>query len=671
MQPTVRSVRSVPGLLLMVGVLLVASPGAAQEPAGASNVPAVSASATARQQEPPPQPEPRGRQQTPIKVTRFTLEGTKAFTPSQITAVLGTRVSSRFFWGRKRFFDRRTFDDDLKRIVRYYQDHGYRNARVTAVNAALNEQQDEVKLSVTVEEGEPRRVAQLDFLGFEVLRPSDLARLRRNIALEAGTVLNHNSIGAAHGMAMRALQDAGYPFPQVDVQETPVIGTPVIVTLTADPGDPANYGEIAVKGDERVDDDVVRRALAFKTGDKFSLAATTASENRLYDMQLFQLADVELVGQTVVNGRVPVNVAVTSNKLRQIRTSVGYGSEERLRGEAEWKHLNFLGGARTGTIHGKWSSLDRGLRTELIQPYIFTPRLSLRLSGQAWYAREPAFDLDTAGGRATFTYRLTERDVVTGTGGASSISAALIHERQDYVISDQALADPTIRTQLIALGLDPETGAGQGTLGGIDIDFTRSTVADLLQRDRGYTLSGHVERAGGFLPGDFQYTEFTAETRVYVPIGRLGVLAQRARMGTIDGFGNNETSVPFFKRYFLGGATSLRGWGRFEVAPLSTSGLPIGGHSMLEMSAEFRTPPLWKKVGAVVFADAGSVTTTAWRIGIKDLLYDAGVGVRYSTPIGSIRADLARQLTRLDGLVVDGEPEKRRWRFHISLGQAF
>jgi outer membrane protein assembly complex protein YaeT len=665
MQRQVWSVRRVPGLLLIIGALMLAVPAQAQEPAGVSNVPSVSQPPTNRQ-------ETRGRQPAQlIKVTKLDLEGTKALTPSQIKAVLGTRVSSRFFWGRKRYFDRRTFDDDLKRVVRFYQDRGYRNARVTAVNAALNDKQDAVALSITVDEGAPRLVAQLDMVGFEVLPPNDLAKLRRNIALEAGTVLDHASIGAAHGMAMRALQDAGYPFPQVDVAEAPVIGSPVIVTLTADPGDPAAYGEIAIKGDERVDDDVVRRALAFKTGDKFSLAATTVSEKRLYDMQLFQLADVELVGQTVVNGMVPVNVAVTSNKLRQIRTSVGYGSEERARGEAEWKHLNLFGGARTGTVHGKWSSLDRGLRTELLQPYVFNPQVSLRLSAQAWYAREPAFNLDTLGGRATFTYRLSERDVVTGTGGSSTISAALVHENETYVVSPEALADPTFRDELIALGLNPETGVGKGILGAIDLDVTRSTVADLLERQRGYTISGHMERAGRWLPGDFDYTELTAEARAYVPLGPLGVLAQRVRIGTIDGVGINEVTVPFFKRYFLGGATGLRGWGRFEVAPLNSTGEPIGGHSMLEMSAELRTPPMWKKVGLVAFVDAGSVNTKAWRISMRDLLYDTGLGVRYSTPIGALRLDLARQINHIDGLVIDGQPEARFWRVHVSLGQAF
>jgi outer membrane protein assembly complex protein YaeT len=665
MQPLMWSVRRVPGLLLIIGVLALAGPARAQEPAGVSNVPSVS-------QPPTNRPPARGRQPAQlIKVTKLDINGTKALTPSQIRAVLGTRVSGRFFWGRKRYFDRRTFDDDLKRVVRFYQDRGYRNAQVTAVNAELNEKQDAVALSITVDEGAPRLVAQLDLVGFDALPPGDLAKLRRNIALEPGTVLDHSSIGAAHGMAMRALQDAGYPFPQVDVAEAPIIGTPVIVTLTAYPGDPASYGDIAIHGDERVDDDVVRRALAFRTGDKFSLAATTTSEMRLYDMQLFQLADVELVGQTVVEGRVPVNVAVTSNKLRQIRTSVGYGSEERARGEIEWKHLNLFGGARTGTVHGKWSSLDRGVRTELLQPYVFSPRVSLRLSAQAWYAREPAFDLDTKGGRATFTYRLSERDVVTGRGGSSTISAALIHQNESYVVTREALNDPTFRDELIALGMNPETGVGKGILGAIDVDVARSTVADLLDRERGYAVSAHMERAGQWLPGDFDYTEYTAEARHYLPVGRLGVLATRARVGTLDGDGLNDLSVPFFKRYFLGGATSLRGWGRFEVAPLNATGEPIGGHSMLETSAELRTPPLWKKIGMVVFMDAGNVNRQSWHINVKDLLYDAGLGVRYSTAIGALRFDLARQINHVNGLVIEGQPESRFWRVHVSLGQAF
>ena len=83
------------------------------------------------------------------------------------------------------------------------------------------------------------------------------------------------------------------------------------------------------------------------------------------------------------------------------------------------------------------------------------------------------------------------------------------------------------------------------------------------------------------------------------------VLANSLQLGTIDALGDSS-AVPFFKRYFLGGATSIRGWGRFEVSPLSGFGLPIGGLSMFEGSTEIRKP-LFGKLGAVGFFDFGNV----------------------------------------------------------------
>jgi outer membrane translocation and assembly module TamA len=128
--------------------------------------------------------------------------------------------------------------------------------------------------------------------------------------------------------------------------------------------------------------------------------------------------------------------------------------------------------------------------------------------------------------------------------------------------------------------------------------------------------------------------------------------------------------VPFYKRYFLGGATNLRGWGRFEVSPLSGGGLPLGGHSFVNFSTELRVP-VWGKLGGVLFLDGGNVWSKSWDINVNDLRYDVGPGLRYNTPIGPVRADLAWQLNPIPGLLVNGEPQPRRFRFHFSIGQAF
>ena len=129
--------------------------------------------------------------------------------------------------------------------------------------------------------------------------------------------------------------------------------------------------------------------------------------------------------------------------------------------------------------------------------------------------------------------------------------------------------------------------------------------------------------------------------------------------------------MPFFKRYFLGGATNLRGWGRFEVAPLSGAGLPIGGQSFIELLDRGAGADLAATSARVLFLDGGNVWTNPWDFNLNDLRYDVGPGLRYNTPIGPIRVDVGYQLNPIPGLLVNGEPEPRHFRFHFTIGQAF
>ena len=129
------------------------------------------------------------------------------------------------------------------------------------------------------------------------------------------------------------------------------------------------------------------------------------------------------------------------------------------------------------------------------------------------------------------------------------------------------------------------------------------------------------------------------------------------------------TDVPFGKRYFLGGSTSLRGWGIYEVGPLA-GGLPVGGNSLVSFSSEMRAP-LPGKLGAVLFLDGGNVWADSFGMNLRDLHYAVGPGLRYQTPIGPLRFDVGYQLNPEPGLLVNGQPQQRRWRMHFSVGQAF
>ncbi len=83
-----------------------------------------------------------------VKVTSFTFHGAKAVTPAQLKSVLATSASSRLPWGQKHYFSRAQFDADLKRIVAFYKDRGYPDARITSFDTTLNPDQTSVKISV-------------------------------------------------------------------------------------------------------------------------------------------------------------------------------------------------------------------------------------------------------------------------------------------------------------------------------------------------------------------------------------------------------------------------------------------------------------------------------------------------------------------------------------------
>jgi outer membrane protein insertion porin family/translocation and assembly module TamA len=605
-----------------------------------------------------------------IEVASLDFEGVRAVDEDRLKAVLGTQVSSRLPWGRAHVFDRAVFEEDLKRIEAFYHDRGYPDARVASFDVSLNDRKDEVRLSVVVSEGEPILTEAVRLLGFEVI-PEHLAELRDRIPVEPGTPRDRLAVQAARELAAGALRDHGYPDAKVEATEEPGSGPRrVVVTLQAVAGNIARFGAIEIAGNSSVDAEVIRRQVTFRPGELFQAGRLAETQQKLYGLELFQFANVEAVGRENGGLDVTTRVTVAEGKHRRITFGFGYGTEEKARADVQWRHVNFFGGARTAGIHGRWSSLSRGVRVNFNEPYLFRPNLSLGLSGERWFADEPAYKLDSFGSRAVVKHQRIRRNPLTRREAATTHAVSFINELEEFSIANAALEDLSFRDELIALGLDPRTGVGKGTLSALAYDFQRNTAANLLDASRGYVVSVHLENGGRWLPGGFDYLELSGEGRYYHTIGRRVVLAARARLGAIDGAGPEAENVPFFKRYFLGGSSSLRGWGRFEVSPLSGSGLPIGGHSVLETSAELRAPILGK-LGGVLFVDAGNAWSSPWDINLGDLEYSVGPGLRYNTPVGPIRVDVGYQLTPLDGLLVNGRPERRRWRLHFSIGQAF
>ena len=602
------------------------------------------------------------REDGEIQIASLDFNGVGQVDKAALASALQTRTGSRIPWGRKRYFDRRAFDADLRRIQAFYADRGFPDARVTSFDVTLNDAQDAVDIAVHISEGEPIRVAAIEFAGFDVMTTDERDDLKGSLLLRVDAPLDRTVARAARERALNALRDRGYPFAEVTIAEEEAGEKLRRVLFEATPGTLARFGPIAIDGEASVDEHVIRRQLTFEPGDVFSRREMRESQRKLYGLELFEFVNVQSQEDQVPQmPDVPVRITVAEGKHQRVTFGVGYGTEEQARARVRWDHNNFAGDARHAGLEAKWSSLDRGVRAEYREPFFLSRHLSLTVDGQAWQAAEPVYDLDSLGGRVTLRHQANTQNVWT---------VAFINEFQRSTVAPEALEDFTVRDELIALGLDPTDGTFRGTLSAIAFDVSRNTSNNLLDARAGYALNGHVEQAGQWLPGSFNYRAISGEARHYLPVGDVLVVANRVRLGTIDAAGPFARDVPFYKRYFLGGSSSIRGWGRLEVGPTSGFGFPIGGHSMVEGSTEVRTAA-WGGFGVVAFAAYGNVWSRSWDFNLNDLRYAVGPGLRYLTPVGPARMDFGYQLNPIEGLRVNGEPEQRHWRIHFSIGQAF
>ena len=127
--------------------------------------------------------------------------------------------------------------------------------------------------------------------------------------------------------------------------------------------------------------------------------------------------------------------------------------------------------------------------------------------------------------------------------------------------------------------------------------------------------------------------------------------------------GSDEaTAIPIDERFFNGGATTVRSFGERELGPHDNHGHPVGGEFFTVFNVEY-TFPIFGELQGAVFTDAGNLLPTSEDIGLSDMRYAIGGGLRYKLPVGPIRLDY--------GVNPDPREFEDFGAFHFSFGFAF
>jgi outer membrane protein assembly factor BamA len=507
--------------------------------------------------------------------------------------------------------------------------------------------------SVTPEN--PSTVAEVRLEGFEVLPVAVREDLEGELGLRPQITLTDEIEQRAGERAVEILQNNGYPYAQVGIAREPIDARSARVVVRAQPGTLGYFGAIDIAGNRRIDDAIIRRRLAYAPGDLFRRSSIERTQRRIGSLGLFKSVEIRAHDIDMQPAEVPTIITVEEQSPWQWNLSASYAAGERLGFDARISHLNFLGAARRLDLQGRVSRIERMGEVAFTQTEAWHPALSLSLQARHREIDEYSFFVLSRGGQAAVSWQWTPAFSTT-----ASFASAL--ERSD-----------------VDAGIDALLGLQDGMLNAwsVDLDDRRvradpqsGFIISSIDAPPVQTLSLHVEQAGGWMPGTFNYFNVIGELRRYHRVLDDRVtFAGRFRYGAIDP-AKVEADIPLLKRFFLGGSNEMRGWGVYELGPLSPLGEPIGGKSMMTATAEARIRIL-PRVIAAVFVEAGNVWQDAWAVHVNDLLYDMGPGLRFTTPFGQFRVDFGYQLKPLDGLRIDGEPQNSRWRFNFGLGEAF
>jgi outer membrane protein assembly complex protein YaeT len=586
------------------------------------------------------------------KVKGFELHGHDALDDATIESALDTTESGFWWWSEDYYLSKEEFLKDLERIHILYQRHGYFDMQL--VSYEVTPSGDDVDVGFTVTEGEPTFVDTLAIEGLDLLNGEELtAEMRGRIPLRQDEVFNEPDLLTSRTLLENEFQNRGYVYATVLLEyRIDKDARTASVTYSVDAGDQYYIGERRIEGYDPEDLDLIEGQLEFASGELYDRQDILDSQRNLYELGLFRRVLIEPQLASVRGDTVDVLVTVAPAPTHVVRVGIGYGTEDRIRLRASWLDRNLLGGARQLEVRGQYSQLEREAAVTYRQPTIFVPEMDFLATVFLRFEIEPNFTVERLGATVRSNYRVSRR--WQGRVGLTS-------ERDEFSEFDAGVLIPELGREFINPSRLLYADAG------LFFDNTDS----LFQPSRGSLISLQHQLGVPWLGGEYAYNKTTLLVTRYLEIKDGWVVAGKILPGVIFGYGGENDRVPLFQRLFAGGANSVRGYERRQLGPKDNPAAfgqerdpePVGGRALFETSIELRFPISGNLSGAM-FVDAGNVWSDPDEMSFGDLKYTPGGGIRYRTPVGPIRLDVARKTASDEGFLPN-------WVFHISIGPAF
>lgn len=597
--------------------------------------------------------------------------------------------------GTRRCLDPVEFARDIRRLETLYRRRGYPDVRVDTVVRVVRPAVIDIEFQIA--EGEPMRVSAFAIRGIE--RDEALGTAARDFPLRTGLLFDRSALEAGRDTLVRRLRNLGWPQAEALLAyTTDVRARTADVEVTVVPGARARVGRIAIAvdtslGARTVSDATIRRTMALRSGDWYSVRRIIDAQRNLYQTDAFQRVElqpdsVQPPGDTIVN----LTARLVVGDRFAARGGVGWATLDCFRAQGTLTDRDFLPYAQRLELTARVSKIGLGAPLDgaddfcqgqaRSDPYSRTlnyyTSMTLRQPVRADQARVPSLTV--------FSSTLSEFKAYlrrTPIGGVLSLSDPFARRpspRTPSTLSYQlelgrTEAEPAFFCAVFnACDNDLRSFLQRNNrLAAVEFSLSRERLNDAVRPTGGTIVRATLRHASTWIGSDAtqQFNRASGDVSWYRQVAGATITAH-VRAGIVQGLGTGSGFAGFIppqERLYAGGPTTVRGFRQNELGPavyivsdfttetvngvtyfradqraVTERVVPTGGNTLVvgNLEAQWASPVLPRLLQLAAFADAGRL----WNRGGSALRADGpvvkitpGLGVRVASPFGAVRID--------------------------------
>ena len=583
---------------------------------------------------------------TVSKIRQITIIGANAFRERDLLGLMTLRTPGLMTWFSKQDqYSRQKLSADLETLRSHYLDRGYIEFNVESTQVSITPDKQDIYITISITEGPKYSVSGVKVDGAKLIPDEEITKL---IKVKPGDTFSRATLTESSKAISERLGNDGYAFANVNaIPELDKQKHQVAFTFFIDPGRRVYVRRINVSGNNRTRDEVIRREMRQLEGGWYSGEKINLSRRRIDKLGYFTEVNVETPAVQGATDQVDVNVTVVEKPTGTFLLGAGFGSGSGVLLSGSVTQQNIFGSGKHLSAAINTSNNSTIYSLSYTDPYFTVDGVS---QGFDLYLREldaadaglGRYETKTAGAAVRLGVPISEIDTINYGLGVEDTRLTTFPD------------SPLIYRDYVATFGEKNT-ALLGTIG-----WARDARDSLI-----YPTSGSYQKANGEvgLPGgSLKYYKASYQYQRYFPLSRLYTLMLNGEVGYGDGYGGKP--LPFFRNFFTGGVTSVRGYRNFTIGPKDSESNPRGGSRKLLGNAEFLFPfpglESDRSVRMSAFVDAGMVADT---YALGDFRYSTGIAVLWVSPLGPLKISAA--------LPIKDKPDDRTQPFQFTIGGVF